>query len=286
MKLIIAEFLRTLKERNELDRLLPDLLVEMGYVPLAKPQTGNRQFGVDLAARGKDPRSGIDELLLAVIKKGDIGRTEWDGGEQSVRRSINEILDMYLKSHVEPQDKGKNVHIVVVANGELKQVVQASWCGFIADVQPRANVEFWGIDQLSELIETYLLDEHVFLDEDRKQLRRALALAGDRDYDRRDLYRLFLRTLGLSSTGELAPPPEDGQSLAQGVADCESVCARLCLVGTGRRGRQAGSHSNGESAIMGMASSPAVRRCKPEGGNGRGLRHALDRLSDRLQELL
>ena len=213
MKLVIAEFLRTLKERDELDRLLPDLLVEMGYVPLARPQTGNRQFGVDLAVRGKDPRSGIDELLLAVIKKGDIGRTEWDGGEQSVRQSINEILDVYLKSHVEPQDKGKNVHIVVVANGELKQVVQASWCGFIADAQPRANVEFWGVDQLAELIETYLLDEHVFRDDDRKQLRRALALSGDRDYDRRDLHRLFLRTLGLSSTGDLESPQKTGKAL-------------------------------------------------------------------------
>ena len=213
MKLVIAEFLRTLKERDELDRLLPDLLVEMGYVPLARPQTGNRQFGVDLAVRGKDPRSGIDELLLAVIKKGDIGRAEWDGGAQSVRQSINEILDVYLKSHVEPLDKGKAVRIVVAANGELKQVVQASWCGFIADVQPRATVEFWGIDQLAELIETYLLDEHVFRDDDRKQLRRALALSGDRDYDRRDLHRLFLRTLGLSSTGELETPLKNGKPL-------------------------------------------------------------------------
>lgn len=213
MKLVIAEFLRTLKERDELDRLLPDLLVEMGYVPLARPQTGNRQFGVDLAVRGKDPRNGIDELLLAVIKKGDIGRAEWDGGDQSVRQSINEILDVYLKSHVEPQDKGKNVHIVVVTNGELKQVVQASWCGFIADIQPRAIVEFWGVDQLAEFIETYLLDEHVFRDDDRKQLRRALALSGDRDYDRRDLHRLFLQTLGLSSTGGLETPLKTGKAL-------------------------------------------------------------------------
>lgn len=106
MKLVIAEFLRTLKERDELDRLLPDLLIEMGYVPLAKPQTGNRQFGVDIAARGKDPRSGNEELLLAVVKQGNIGRTEWDGNDQAVRQSINEILDVYLKSHVEPQNKG------------------------------------------------------------------------------------------------------------------------------------------------------------------------------------
>lgn len=213
MKLVIAEYLRTLKERDELDRLLPDLLVEMGYVPLARPQTGNRQFGVDLAARGKDPGSGIDELLLAVVKKGDIGRTEWDGGDQSVRQSINEILDVYLKSHVEPQDKDKSVHIVVVANGELKQVIQASWCGFVADAQSRARIEFWGADHLAELIETHLLDEHVFRDEERKHFRRALALSGDCDYDRRDLHRLFLQTLGLSASGELDSSPKTGKAL-------------------------------------------------------------------------
>lgn len=213
MKLVIAEYLRTLKERDELDRLLPDLLVEMGYVPLARPQTGNRQFGVDLAARGKGPGSGIEELLLAVVKKGDIGRTEWDGGDQSVRQSINEILDVYLKSHVESQDKDKSVHIVVVANGELKQVIQASWCGFVADAQSRARIEFWGADHLAELIEKHLLDEHVFRDGERKHLRRALALSGDCDYDRRDLHRLFLQTLGLSASGELDSSPKTGKVL-------------------------------------------------------------------------
>ena len=53
MRLIISQFLRTLRERDEFDRLLPDLLLAMGYVSLAKPQTGVRQYGVDLAAVGK-----------------------------------------------------------------------------------------------------------------------------------------------------------------------------------------------------------------------------------------
>lgn len=79
MKLVIAEYLRTLRERDELDRLLPDLLVEMDYVLVARPQTGNRQYGVDIAARGNNSETGEDELLLLVVKQGDIGRAEWDG---------------------------------------------------------------------------------------------------------------------------------------------------------------------------------------------------------------
>ncbi|SIR58277.1 hypothetical protein SAMN05421778_112105 [Sphaerotilus natans] len=201
--LVIAEYLRTLKERNELDRLLPDLLVEMGYVPIARPQTGNRQFGVDIAARGINPDTEQAELLLLVIKQKDIGRSEWDGSDQAIRPSLNEILDVYLKSHVEAEDVGKPVRIAVVSNGELKQTIQASWSGYVNDQRNRALIEFWGLDKLATLIEHHLLDEHIFHDDERRDLRRALALAGDVEYDQRDLHRLMLRTLGLTPEGVL-----------------------------------------------------------------------------------
>lgn len=213
MKLVIAEYLRSLKERDELDRLLPDLLVEMDYVPVARPQTGNRQYGVDIAARGNNSETGENELLLLVVKQGDIGRTEWDGGNQSVRQSINEIFDVYLKSHLEPQDHDRSIRIVVATNGELKQTVQASWSGFVSDSKARACIEFWGADPLAALIEKHLLDEHIFLDEDRRDLRRALALSGDSEYDRQDLYRLFKRALDLNDKGRLADKPKAGKAL-------------------------------------------------------------------------
>lgn len=206
LALVIAEYLRTLKERNELDRLLPDLLIEMGYVPVARPQTGNRQFGVDIAARGTNPDTGQAELLLLVIKQKDIGRAEWDGGDQAIRPSLNEIFDVYLKSHVEAEDIGKPVHIAVVTNGELKQTIQAGWSGYVNDQKDRALIEFWGLDKLATLIENNLLDEHIFQDEDRRELRRALALAGDVEYDQRDLHRLMLRTLRLTPEGMPADP--------------------------------------------------------------------------------
>ena len=46
--MILAQYLRTLKERDEFDRLLPDILLAMGYVAISKPQTSIRQYGVDL----------------------------------------------------------------------------------------------------------------------------------------------------------------------------------------------------------------------------------------------
>ena len=205
MKLVIAEYLRSLKERDELDRLLPDLLVEMGFTPIAKPQTGNRQYGVDLAVRGNAlSPEGNDELVLFVIKQGDIGREEWDsGGLQSVRQSINEIFDVYLQSHVEPQDKSKAVKIIVATGGELKQTIQAAWAGFCLKNVSYAEFDFWGADRIAAMIETHLLDEFLMLDQDRKDMRRALALSGDSDYDRKDLHRIFLRALDLTAKGAL-----------------------------------------------------------------------------------
>jgi len=213
MKLVIAEYLRTLKERDELDRLLPDLLVEMGYVPVARPQTGNRQYGVDIAARGKNSDTGTDELLLLVVKQGDIGRTEWSSGNQAVRQSIDEIFDVYLKCHLEPQDQSRSIRIVVATGGELKQTVQANWSGFVTDNQAKAVIEFWGADAIATLIEKHLLDEHIFHDDDRRDLRRALALSGDSEYDRRDLHRLFMRTLDLNNEGQLIDKPKTGKAL-------------------------------------------------------------------------
>ncbi len=213
MKLVISEYLRTLKERDELDRLLPDLLLEMGYVPVTRPQTGNRQYGVDIAARGKNSETGVNELLLVVVKQGDIGRSEWDSGNQSVRQSINEIFDVSSKSNLEPQDKERSIRIVVATGGDLKQTVQENWKGFVNNNQDKACIEFWGADVIATLIEKYLLDEHIFLDEDRRDLRRALALSGDSEYDRQDLHRLFMRTLDLNDNGELLDKPKTGKAL-------------------------------------------------------------------------
>jgi len=37
MKLVLSQYLRTLRERDEFDRLMPELLFEMGYVTLSTP---------------------------------------------------------------------------------------------------------------------------------------------------------------------------------------------------------------------------------------------------------
>ena len=53
MKLLIRDYLASLKERDELDAILPDLLSELGFTVYSRPRRGTIQRGVDIAAIGK-----------------------------------------------------------------------------------------------------------------------------------------------------------------------------------------------------------------------------------------
>lgn len=52
MKLILKEYLRSLKERDELDRILPDLLSQMGANLFVSPIRGKREYGWMLLVLG------------------------------------------------------------------------------------------------------------------------------------------------------------------------------------------------------------------------------------------
>jgi hypothetical protein len=217
MKLILAQYLRTLKERDEFDRLLPDLLLAMGYVSISKPQTGVRQYGVDLAAVGV-AEDGIEELLLLVIKRGDIGRSDWDTGTQAVRPSLNEVIDVYLKSHVEPAHELLRKRVVLATTGDLKQDTQINWDGYTKQYADRAAFSFWNGDRIAVLIEKYMLNENILDADSRTHLRKSLALAGEPDYDQRDLHRLFRRQLGLGNDGDLLEPTQPPRDLQKSLS--------------------------------------------------------------------
>ena len=98
MKLIFKEYLASLKERDDLDVILPDLLSEIGWSVFSKPAVGTRQHGVDVAAVGADDVGGKKKVFLFSIKAGDLRRSSWDSGEQSLRQSLNEIRDVYINT--------------------------------------------------------------------------------------------------------------------------------------------------------------------------------------------
>lgn len=195
MRIILREYLGMLRESGEFDALLPDLLREMQFVPLSAPQQGVRQAGVDLAAVGND-ENGRRNLWLFVLKRGDLGRKDWDTLPQSIHPSLNEILDVYLRNNVAPEHKGLPVRIVVATTGDFKQEIQQNLVGYADRIKREGLVlETWNGDRVAELMEQYLLTENVLPGSARSQLRRALALVGEPDYDLQHYYALLREML-------------------------------------------------------------------------------------------
>lgn len=180
-----------LKESGELDSLLGDLLLSMEIEPISRAQIGVRQYGVDLAAVGLDPEDrDTEKVFLLTIKAGDIDRNNWDTKKQDVRPSLNEIIDVYIKNHLDSKYKKLPKKIIVCCNGELKQEVQQNWTGYQKENATKAEFDFWGADKLSLYISEYFLDEYLFPESARKKIRRSLSLVGLPEYDLNHFYTL------------------------------------------------------------------------------------------------
>src|ERR1039457_4724855 len=123
MKLIIRQYVAGLKERSELDAVLPDLLSQMGLVVYSRPGRGTRQDGVDVAAVGSLD-GGPEKVYLFSIKAGDLSRKEWDGDSvQSLRPSLNEIIDSYIPNRIPTEHKEKDIVICVTFGGDVQEQV-------------------------------------------------------------------------------------------------------------------------------------------------------------------
>lgn len=196
MRLLIREYLAMLKESGEFDRLFPELLLAMKILPTSKAQVGVRQCGVDISAIGKSP-NGRKCVYLFVLKRGHLGRADWNTGVNAVRQSLDEIQDTYLNSHILPEHKELLKLIVVTSTGDLKQEVENDWKGYVSKhtVPDKVEFDFWNGDQISLLVEEYLFNEHLLSDESKSDLRKALSLIGETEAELSHFYNLLKRLL-------------------------------------------------------------------------------------------
>ncbi|WP_446027589.1 hypothetical protein [Lelliottia amnigena] len=176
IKLVLSHYLAGLRERNELDALLPELLKAMGHSVLSRPQIGPGQAGVDVLSTRPDA-DGVDEVYAFIIKFGDLGRADFYGGQQSIDPSVREACTDFLRNRLPEQLKPLRKKIVLVSNGVLLQEAQAGFSALTEDIaeRPLCRLEFWGSDQLAPWIEQYLFDETLLLAQGKSDLRAALA---------------------------------------------------------------------------------------------------------------
>jgi hypothetical protein len=162
MKLVFREYLASLRERDELDVVLPDLLSELGYNVISRPSTGPRQFGVDVAAVSPAV-NGEQKLYLFSIKQGDLTRAEWDAVPQGVRCSINDIIDGYIPKRIPGQYDSLKIVICLCFGGIVKEAVRDNLTGLInRESNDRISFQEWNGDYMAGLLaEGVLQHQHV-----------------------------------------------------------------------------------------------------------------------------
>lgn len=183
MRLIIRQYLESLKERGELDALIPDLCSQMGLEVILRPGVGARQYGVDVAAVGKLTGEQEEKVFLFSIKSGDLGRKDWDGGNpQDLRPSIIEIIEVFIPNHMPAAHRDKPVVICLCFGGDVKEDVRLNVSAFTVK-HAAANLTFseWNGDHLTLLVEQYFLREELLPPESRSLLRKSLALIDEPD---------------------------------------------------------------------------------------------------------
>lgn len=180
MKLIIREFLASLRERDELDAILPDLLSELGYTVYSRPGRGTTQHGVDIAAIGRDD-NGQQKVFLFSVKQGDLTRQDWDGGSpQALRPSLNEIRDAYIPTRIPKKYHDLPIVICLCFGGDVQEQVRTSLSGYINEnTTPRISFDEWNGDRIAGYILEGILREAILPKELRSSFQKAVALVDE-----------------------------------------------------------------------------------------------------------
>jgi len=220
MRLAIREYLAGLRESEELDALLPDLLLSMGMRPVETPKRGVKQHGVDVAAVGQLPDEGAPRsLFLFVIKSGDIRQADWAGSRQAVRPSLDDVRYNYVRNCISPEFLDLPVVVVVCCGGTIEQDVCHELAAFEDSFQASSiRLTKWDGSYLSILIERHMMEEPTFPSVSQHRLRRALALIDLNEYRLDDYYALLADTLS------------EGQNMLTAKQRCHRMRqANLCL---------------------------------------------------------
>ncbi|WP_144820424.1 hypothetical protein [Marinobacter piscensis] len=177
MKLIIKEYLASLREREELDAVLPDLLSQMGMTVFSRPGRGTRQDGVDVAAFGAIDGEE-DAVYLFSVKPHDLKRSDWDtSSPQSLRPSLVEIQETYIRNRLPREYREKKIKICICVGGDIREDIRPNIEAY-KDRSSTDQISFeeWNGDRMASLIESHFLKEELLPDMARSNLRKALAL--------------------------------------------------------------------------------------------------------------
>ncbi|NOR46410.1 MAG: hypothetical protein GQ534_12565 [Candidatus Delongbacteria bacterium] len=163
LRLIIKDYLQSLKERNELDYIFPILLDQMGYqiVKTANSSQGQPEYGKDIVAIGKYNKKKT--LYIFQLKAGDakdINKSTMSG-KNGIRESMLQAKEVDFKDSSKSELNKLPRRYVLVHNGEVNQNDRLTFESFITKHFPDNDFERWGIEDLTDYFSKYLLNEYV-----------------------------------------------------------------------------------------------------------------------------
>lgn len=178
MKLILKQYLASLRERQELDAVLPDLLSSMGMNVFISPTRGVKEYGVDIAAVGQLQDDEEESVYLFSVKSGNLTRETWSGqSNQSLLPSLQEILYGFIPTRIPPQHSSKPIVICLCFGGDINSGIRQEVTGFENfNSRDKLRFEEWNGDKLSEFIQRHLLKEELLPSSSQALLRKSLAL--------------------------------------------------------------------------------------------------------------
>lgn len=199
IRFLLQDYLSHLKEREELDAILPDLLRSMGFQIVKLAFRGEVEHGVDIAAYASDSSGGM--LLLIQVKSGDIDQNLWDNGSNSVRATLNNLLDVPFVDLTQPKLQRAKKKVILAHNGIIRENIRDKFNGYIESYfSPHMDFERWGLDDLAFLYEKHLLNERILLKEQQRFLKRTLIFLDVSDYDLSDYKQLLSAQLRPGAT--------------------------------------------------------------------------------------
>ncbi|MGR3809255.1 hypothetical protein [Jiulongibacter sp. NS-SX5] len=194
-KVLVREYLSSLKEDRELDKIIIPLLESMNYQILrtAKDTKGIPQYGRDIIARGEDS-NGIDTLWLIEVKgynQRDINSKNF-ASEDGIRESLIESKDALINFVGKEGLKELPRKYILAHNGITDEKFKPVFEGFICNTFKKGEFEDWDIHILSQLFSEHLFSSYLFANpENEKLFKRLLVFLDTPEYDFRELYHLY-----------------------------------------------------------------------------------------------
>jgi len=178
VKLVFKQYVASLRERDELDVVLPDLLSELGYNVISRPGRGTDQAGVDVLAVGPADENGKKKLYAFTLKKGDLTRDGWDRTNQSLVSSVSDIVFVYFRSRVPPEFKDLEKVICICFGGDVDEPMRSRMTGLMAELTERYGVSFeeWNGEKLADLLAAGTLREQLVSKDLRGYFQKSIAM--------------------------------------------------------------------------------------------------------------